>query len=210
MTTVVRAALDAQTVSMPAEAATGRVVAELAVELDQLHARRGRRDRRSVADTPLRPGPLDPSGIGPRTGARFVADRRRHTHREWLQVRATPGSHPSPTRHQHPRRVQIRRGNHRFKNAMLLAVFASLRSPDSKAFYDRNGSRARSTMSQSFVSLAAATSSSACSATSSPTGRQPHPPSPRHPPRLPEPLDKNMGIHPPTDATQIAIVDDGP
>jgi transposase len=30
-----------------------------------------------------------------------------------------------------------RRGNHRLKNAMFLAAFASLRSPDSKALYDR-------------------------------------------------------------------------
>ena len=30
-----------------------------------------------------------------------------------------------------------RRGNHRLKNAMFLAAFASLRSPGSKAFYDR-------------------------------------------------------------------------
>lgn len=32
---------------------------------------------------------------------------------------------------------QSRRGNHRLKNAMFLAAFASLRSPGSKAFYDR-------------------------------------------------------------------------
>lgn len=30
---------------------------------------------------------------------------------------------------------QSRRGNHRLKNAMFLATFASLRSPESKAFY---------------------------------------------------------------------------
>jgi transposase len=30
-----------------------------------------------------------------------------------------------------------RRGNHRLKNAMFLAAFASLRDPASKAFYDR-------------------------------------------------------------------------
>jgi transposase len=30
-----------------------------------------------------------------------------------------------------------RRGNHRLKNAMFLAAFASLRTPESKAFYDR-------------------------------------------------------------------------
>ena len=33
--------------------------------------------------------------------------------------------------------TKSRRGNHRLKNAMFLAAFASLRSPDSKAFYDR-------------------------------------------------------------------------
>ena len=32
---------------------------------------------------------------------------------------------------------QSRRGNHRLKNAMSLAAFASLRDPASKAFYDR-------------------------------------------------------------------------
>jgi transposase len=32
---------------------------------------------------------------------------------------------------------QSRRGNHRLKNAMFLAAFASLRDPASKAFYDR-------------------------------------------------------------------------
>ena len=33
--------------------------------------------------------------------------------------------------------TKSRRGNHRLKNAMFLAAFASLRSPESKAFYDR-------------------------------------------------------------------------
>jgi transposase len=32
---------------------------------------------------------------------------------------------------------QSRRGNHRLKNAMFLAAFASPRDPASKAFYDR-------------------------------------------------------------------------
>jgi transposase len=34
-------------------------------------------------------------------------------------------------------KAKSRRGNHRLKNAMFLAAFASLRSPESKAFYDR-------------------------------------------------------------------------
>ena len=33
--------------------------------------------------------------------------------------------------------ARSRRGNHRLKNAMFLAAFASLRDPDSSAFYDR-------------------------------------------------------------------------
>jgi hypothetical protein len=33
--------------------------------------------------------------------------------------------------------IKSRRGNHRLKNAMSLAAFASLRSPESKAFDDR-------------------------------------------------------------------------
>ena len=33
--------------------------------------------------------------------------------------------------------TRSRRGNHRLKNAMFLAAFASLRDPASKAFYDR-------------------------------------------------------------------------
>ncbi len=51
-------------------------------------------------------------GIGPRTGARILAEI---------------GDGAS----------QSRRGNHRLKNAMFLAAFASLRSPESKRFYDR-------------------------------------------------------------------------
>ena len=33
--------------------------------------------------------------------------------------------------------ARSRRGNHRLKNAMFLAAFASLRDPASRAFYDR-------------------------------------------------------------------------
>src|SRR5690606_18686924 len=38
---------------------------------------------------------------------------------------------------------QSRRGNHRLKNAMVLAAFASLRSTDSKAVYDRTGAEGK-------------------------------------------------------------------
>ncbi|MHB1536716.1 MAG: transposase, partial [Acidimicrobiales bacterium] len=47
----------------------------------------------------------------------------------------------APAKHQSGKllnaEAQSRRGNHRLENAMSLAAFASLRSPESKTFYDR-------------------------------------------------------------------------
>lgn len=56
VTDSIMAALDAQTVTVPAEATTGRVIAELAGELDRVYPRRraGRRDRRGLPCPPFR------------------------------------------------------------------------------------------------------------------------------------------------------------
>ena len=71
------AALGEQTVSVPAEATLGRVIAELAVELGRV------RDRRDTLETeieevflthPLGPVLISLPGIGPRTGARILAE----------------------------------------------------------------------------------------------------------------------------------------
>ncbi len=58
---------------------------------------------------------------------------------------------------------QSRRGNHRLKNAMFLAAFASLRAPESKAFYDRKRAEGKK-HNAAVICLAAgaATSSSPC------------------------------------------------
>ena len=142
-TDAVIAALDAQSVTLPAEDALGRVVAELAVELDRVRRRRdalaGEIEEVFLAH-PF--GELLHSlpGIGPRTGARIlaeIADGSRFANGSRLASYAGL----APVTRQSGKSLngesQSRRGNHRLKNAMFLAAFASLRSPDSKAFYDR-------------------------------------------------------------------------
>lgn len=136
-------ALDEQTVSVPAEATLGRVVAELAVELGRV------RDRRDALEAeieevflahPLGPVLISLPGIGPRTGARILAeigDGSGFASGSKLAAYAglAPVTRQSGTsiRGEH----RSRRGNHRLKNAMFLSAFASLNDPDSRAFYDR-------------------------------------------------------------------------
>ena len=136
-------ALGEQTVSVPAERTLGRVVAELAVELGRV------RDRRDALEAeieevflahPLGPVLISLPGIGPRTGARILAeigDGSGFASGSKLAAYAglAPVTRQSGTsiRGEH----RSRRGNHRLKNAMFLSAFASLNDPDSRAFYDR-------------------------------------------------------------------------
>jgi transposase len=143
VTDAVMAALDAQTVRIPAETAMGRVIAELARELDRIHARRdilaGEIEEVFLAH-PFGQVLVTLPGIGPRTGARILAeigDGARFATGAKLASYAglAPVTRQSGTSIRGESRS--RRGNHRLKDAMFLAAFASLRSPDSKAFYDR-------------------------------------------------------------------------
>jgi transposase len=136
-------ALDEQTVSVPAETTLGRVIAELAVELGRI------RDRRDALETeieevflahPLGPVLISLPGIGPRTGARILAeigDASGFASGSKLAAYAglAPVTRQSGTsiRGEH----RSRRGNHRLKNAMFLSAFAALHDPDSRTFYDR-------------------------------------------------------------------------
>ena len=143
LTDAVTAALDAQTVTLPAEATIGRVVAELAGELDRAHRRRdalaGEIEEVFLAH-PFGRLLVSMPGIGPRTGARILAeigDGSRFANGSKLASYAGL----APVTRQSGKSLngesKSRRGNHRLKNAMFLAAFASLRSPESKAFYDR-------------------------------------------------------------------------
>ena len=143
VTAAVTTALAAQDATMPAEAATGRVIAELAAGLDRVCGRRDALAAEIDEAFLSRPfGELLASmpGIGPRTGARILAetgDGSAFANGSKLAAYAglAPVTRQAGT--SLAAETRSRRGNHRLKNAMFLAAFASLRDPASKAFYDR-------------------------------------------------------------------------
>jgi transposase len=136
-------ALAAQDVTVPAEAATGRVIAELAGELDRIHARRDALEKEIGEAFLSRPfGEILASlpGMGPRTGARILAEIGDGSgFASGAKLAAYAGLAPVTRQSGTSLNAETRsrRGNHRLKNAMFLAAFASLRDPASKTFYDR-------------------------------------------------------------------------
>ena len=143
VTAAIAAALAAQDVTVPAEAATGRVITELATELDRAATRRDAlagEIEEAFLSHPSGELLATMPGIGPRTGARILAeigDGSAFTNGSKLAAYAglAPVTRQSGTTLN--AEIRSRRGNHRLKNAMFLAAFASLRDPASKAFYDR-------------------------------------------------------------------------
>lgn len=143
LTDAVLGALDAQTVTLPAEETIGRVITELAGELDRIHQRRdtlAAEIEEVFLAHPFGRLLVSLSGIGPRTGARILAevgDGTRFANGSKLASYAglAPVTRQSGTSLKGE--SKSRRGNHRLKNAMFLAAFASLRDPESKTFYDR-------------------------------------------------------------------------
>jgi transposase len=143
VTAAIAAALAAQDVTVPAEAAAGRVIAELAAELDRVYGRRHALAAEIEEAFLARPfGELLATmpGIGPRTGSRILAeigDGSAFANGSKLAAYAglAPVTRQSGTTL--AGETRSRRGSHRLKNAMFLAAFAALREPASKAFYDR-------------------------------------------------------------------------
>jgi transposase len=81
-------------------------------------------------------------GIGPRTGARILAEiGDGSAFASGAKLAAYAGLAPVTRQSGTSLNAETRsrRGNHRLKNAMFLAAFAALRDPASKAFYDRKG-----------------------------------------------------------------------
>ncbi len=121
--------------TVPAEATIGRVIAELAGELDRVFARRDALAAEIEEVFLAHPfGELLSSlpGIGPRTGSRILAeigDGTRFADGDRLASYAGL----APVTRQSGKSIngesKSRRGNHRLKNAMFLAAFASLRDP---------------------------------------------------------------------------------
>ncbi|MDY7104648.1 MAG: IS110 family transposase [Actinomycetota bacterium] len=141
--TAVLDALAAQTVTLPAEAAVGQIISELAAELDRIHERRDSLESQIEAAFTAHPFGrllLTMPGIGPRTGARILAeigDGSRFSSGSKLASYAgiAPVVRQSGTSLRGE--TKSRKGNHRLKNAMFIAAFASLSAPESRAFYDR-------------------------------------------------------------------------
>lgn len=143
VTAAVTAAVAAQDVTVPAETATGRVIAELAAELDRVC---GRRDalateiEEAFLSHPFGELLASMPGIGPRTGARILAEiGDGSAFADGSKLAAYAGLAPVTRQSGTSLNGESRslRGNHRLKNAMFLAAFASLRDPASKTFYDR-------------------------------------------------------------------------
>lgn len=136
-------ALAAQDVTVPGEAATGRVIAGLAQELDRVFTRRNALEkeiREAFLAHPFGEILSSMPGIGPRTGARILAEIGDSTgFASGAKLAAYAGLAPVTRQSGTSLNAETRsrRGNHRLKNAMFLAAFASLRDPASRAFYDR-------------------------------------------------------------------------
>ena len=143
LTEAVTEALDAQTVVVPGSVAMGRVIAEVATELDRTQQRRERLGAEIGELFEAHPFGLilgSLPGVGPRTGARMLAeigDISRFANGSRLASYAGLAPVTRQSGSSIRGQTRSRRGNHRLKNAMYLSAFASLRDPVSRAFYDR-------------------------------------------------------------------------
>jgi transposase len=143
------AALDAQTVTVPAEQTIGRVIRDLASELSRLAAARERLATEIEAvftRHPQAPVLLSVPGIGARTGARIlteIGDVTRFPTAGHLAAYAGL----APVTKQSGRTIngehRSRRGNHRLKNALWLSSFCSLHHDPCRHYYARKRSEGK-------------------------------------------------------------------
>ena len=137
-------ALDAQTVTLPAEATWGEVITDLLDDLERIHARRtelGKIIEEVFLSHPLGQVLVTLCGFGPRTGARTLAEIG-DPHRFETGSRLAAYAGLAPTDWRSGRSIngafQHRGGNHRLKNAMFIAAFVATQfDPSAKAYYQR-------------------------------------------------------------------------
>lgn len=142
-------AIKSQDTSIPGTEIMGNVISDLALEVERLIQRRKSLElqiSQSFQEHPIGPNLITMPGIGPRTGARILAEIGDITNfANGSKLAAYAGLAPvtrqsgTSIHGQH----RSRRGNHRLKNAMFLSAFASLSDPDSKEFYERKRSEGK-------------------------------------------------------------------
>jgi len=145
----IQAALAAQTVTVPAEETAGRVIRELAEELDRLADRRDRlahEIEQTFTSHPQAPVLLSIPGIGARTGARIlteIGDINRFPTPGHLAAYAGLAPVTRQSGSSLNGETRSRRGNHRLKNAMWLSAFCSLHHDRSRNYYARKRSEGK-------------------------------------------------------------------
>ena len=138
------AALEAQTVTLPAEATWGEVITDLVGDLERIQTRRAELAvtiEEVFLEHPLGQVLVTLCGFGPRTGARTLAEiGDPHRFANGSRLAAYAGLSPTDWRsgRSFNGAFQHRGGNHRLKNAMFLAAFVATRfDPDARAYYQR-------------------------------------------------------------------------
>ncbi len=137
-------ALDAQTLTLPAEQTWGEVICDLAADLDRIVRRRTALKgevEEAFLSHPLGKVLVTLRGFGPRTGARTLAEigdpHRFDTggHLASYAGLAPVNRQSGPTL---DTAIRQRRGSHRLKNALFLAAFvATQHDPEARAYYQR-------------------------------------------------------------------------
>jgi transposase len=137
-------ALDAQTVTLPAEARWGQIISDLASDLERIHTQRKALEadiEEVFLKHPLGKVLVSLCGFGTRTGARTLAEiGNPHRFADGGRLAAYAGLTPIDRQSGTSIRgaSKNRSGNHRLKDAMFLAAFvASQHDPTAKAYYQK-------------------------------------------------------------------------
>jgi transposase len=144
VTGAVWAALDAQTVTLPAEDTWGEVIIDLVGDLDRIHTRRAelaKQIEEVFLQHPLAKVLTSLCGFGPRTGARTLAEiANPDRFADGGRLAAYAGLAPIDRRSGRSLNTtsRARSGNHRLKNALFIAAFvAAQHDPTARAYYER-------------------------------------------------------------------------
>lgn len=149
LTEAIWAALDAQSLTVTAEATWGDTISDLAADLDRICARRDQLTadiEEAFLAHPLGKVLASMCGFGPRTGARTLAEiGDPHRFADGGRLAAYAGL--APIDWQSGRSATSRKprgGNHRLKNALFTAAFvAAQHDPEARAYYQRKRSEGK-------------------------------------------------------------------